>query len=213
MQKVIWLLLGEKWLKAEPRWQPNSKGFLLRLRSLYKKRFGWLRRHGKHIFHWTFPFSLFCPLFTSESLRCCLLNQNGCVCRGKENEGMRGRRWCWGDRDGEVFVCARGGGYEWEMSCSDVTSAVSRQDAGMCHTDEGRGRIGKKSKCTMKWFIPPPPIQSCCFICGRCSIYQTWMLSRWLAEMLMSVWTREKADAELFRSLSKPSEVDKPRKP
>lgn len=34
-----------------------------------------------------------------------------------------------------------------------------------------------------------------------------------LAEMLMSVWTREKADAELFRSLSKPSEVDKPRKP
>lgn len=114
-------------------------------------------------------------LYLRESLRCCLLNQNGCVCRGKENEGMRGRRWCWGDRDGEVFVCT-GGGCEWEMSCSDVTSAVSWQDAGMCHTDEGRGRIGEKSKCTMKWFISPP-IQSCCFICGHCSVYQTWMLS------------------------------------
>lgn len=59
-------------------------------------------------------------------------------------------------------VCARvqGGGYEWEMSCSDVTSAVSRQDAGMCHTDEGRGRRGEKSKFTMKWFIPPPPYKA-----------------------------------------------------
>lgn len=73
---------------------------------------------------------------------------------------------CVGDGDaGETemgrCLCARagwgGGGYEWEMSCSDVTSAVSRQDAGMCHTDEGRGRRGEKSKFTMKWFISPPP--------------------------------------------------------
>lgn len=68
---------------------------------------------------------------------------------------------CVGDSDaGETemgrCLCARWwGGYEWEMSCSDVTSAVSRQDAGMCHMDEGRGRIGEKSKCTMKWFISP----------------------------------------------------------
>lgn len=27
MQKVTWPLIGEKWLKAEPRWQPNSQGF------------------------------------------------------------------------------------------------------------------------------------------------------------------------------------------
>lgn len=45
-----------------------------------------------------------------------------------------------------VCVCTERGGYKWEMSCSDVTSAVSRQDAGMCHTDEGRGRMGEKSK-------------------------------------------------------------------
>lgn len=45
-----------------------------------------------------------------------------------------------------MYACVCGGGYEWEMSCSDVTSAVSRQDAGMCHMDEGRGRMGEKSK-------------------------------------------------------------------
>ena len=45
-----------------------------------------------------------------------------------------------------LCVCVYRGGYKWKMSCSDVTSAVSRQDAGMCHTDEGRGRMGEKSK-------------------------------------------------------------------
>lgn len=63
-----------------------------------------------------------------------------------------------------------GGGYEWEMSCSDVTSAVSRQDAGMCHTDEGRGRIGEKSKCTMKWFISPPYKAAALFVDAAASI-------------------------------------------
>lgn len=73
-------------------------------------------------------------------------------------------------------VCARvrvgGGGYEWEMSCSDVTSAVSRQDAGMCHTDEGRGRRGEKSKFTMKWFISlsPPYKAAALFVDAAASI-------------------------------------------
>lgn len=36
------------------------------------------------------------------------------------------------------------GGYRVEMSCGDVTSAVSREDAAMCHTGEKRGRIERK---------------------------------------------------------------------
>lgn len=40
----------------------------------------------------------------------------------------------------------RDGGYRVEMSCCDVTSAVSREDAAMCHTGEKRGRMFDKRK-------------------------------------------------------------------
>lgn len=38
----------------------------------------------------------------------------------------------------EVREMGGGGVYRAVMSSSDVTSAVSRQDAAMCHTNEGR---------------------------------------------------------------------------
>lgn len=95
-----------------------------------------------------------------------------CVGDGDAGETETGRCLCT-----RPCMCGGGGGYEWEMSCSDVTSTVSRQDAGMCHTDEGRGRMGEKSKCTMKCFLFSPPLQSCCFICGRGTVDQTWTLS------------------------------------
>lgn len=50
------------------------------------------------------------------------------------------KKECVGDRDaGESW---RWGGYGVEMSCSDVTSAVSRPDSAMCHTDRGVGAGG-----------------------------------------------------------------------
>lgn len=103
-------------------------------------------------------------------------------------------------------VCARRGGYKWEMSCSDVTSAVSRQDAGMCHTDEGRGRMGEKSKWT-RWngliFFPPTKLLVYLWSLQRLSTMEAQLLP---AEMLMSVCgMRQKADAELFESIFEPS--------
>lgn len=54
------------------------------------------------------------------------------------------KKECVGDREMLGSQRDGGGGYRAEMSCSDVTSAVSRQDAAMCHTDERRGRMGRK---------------------------------------------------------------------
>lgn len=60
-----------------------------------------------------------------------------CAEAGRKKECVGDKR-CWGVRE------MGGGGYRAEMSCSDVTSAVSRQDAAMCHTDERRGTMGRK---------------------------------------------------------------------
>lgn len=105
-------------------------------------------------------------LYLSESLRSCLLNQNGCVCRGREKEGMRGRQ-----RDAGESERWGGGGYRAEMSCSDVTSAVSRQDAAMCHTHERRGRMGRKLNV---WQGKKKFLSKRSFICASCSVFKTW---------------------------------------
>lgn len=84
------------------------------------------------------PLPVLSSLHISESLRSCLQNQNGCVCRGREEEGMRGRQRCWkSERWGGRVRGGEGRRIRAARSSSDVTSAVSSQDAAMCHTGEG----------------------------------------------------------------------------
>lgn len=84
-------------------------------------------------------------LYSTEALRSCLLDQNGCVCRGREKEGMRGRQTEMLGESENFFFFVVGGG-RVEMSCSDVTSAAGWQDGKRklaCATQLKTGRIGR----------------------------------------------------------------------
>lgn len=144
MQKVTWLLSGAKWLKATPKWQPCSQGFLItQLHNCLSFISHRAERQSASL-----SLSLFCSpwllrlpslpcsplsLYSTEPLRSCLRDQNGCVYRGREKEGMRGRQRCWGVREKEMGVGVQSG-YElqWCHICCRPTG-WQRKD-GMCHT-------------------------------------------------------------------------------
>lgn len=130
--------LGEKWLKAEPRWQPNCHSFF------YDYHYTTTRLTVRHLAtlkvcaSLSFPAQVFptpCPVLSPHQQDPQILFAKSkwlCVQRQRE------RRNAWETEMLEIREMGGGGVYRAVMSSSDVTSAVSRQDAAMCHTDKGR---------------------------------------------------------------------------
>ena len=102
----------------------------------------------------------------SESLRSCLLDQNGCVCRGREKEGMRGRQRCWGVREME-------GGAEWRRAVvmSHLLQA-DRMAEESCHVPHSREEAedGENTKRVgRKMFFCFFSLSKHTFICEGCA--------------------------------------------
>lgn len=152
MQKVTWLLSGAKWLKATPKWQPCSQGFLITqlhncLSFISHRAERQSASLSLSLFFVPPDFCVSLPFPAAPSL-CTPLSLSDHVCETKMavcTEAER-RKECVGDRDaGESERKRWGWGCRVDMSCSDVTSAAGRQD--------GRGKMacatrrGGKTEC------------------------------------------------------------------
>lgn len=62
-------------------------------------------------------------LYSTEALRSCLLDQNGCVCRGREKEGMRGRQTEMLGESEKFFLGGAGAEWRWAVVMSHLLQA------------------------------------------------------------------------------------------
>lgn len=90
--------------------------------------------------HLLLPF-IASSVYPTESHRSCLPDQNGCVCRGREKEGMRGRQRCWGVRE------MRRGAAEWRravvMSHLLQADRTAKEKLAWATEPGGEGRWGQ----------------------------------------------------------------------